>query len=66
MSTVKELIIDRVNSMSDDMDEMQVLDRLYMLSRLEHSRKRCETEGTIKDSDLDEHFREKRKQYAAL
>ena len=53
MSTAKELIIDRINSMPDDIDEMQVLDRLYMLSRLEHSRKRCETEGTIKDSDLD-------------
>ena len=52
MSTAKELIIDRVNNMSDDMDENQMLDRLYMLSRLEHSRKRCENEGTIKDSEL--------------
>ena len=58
MSTAKELIIDRVNNMSDDMDENQMIDRLYMLSRLEHSRKRCQEEGTIKDSELDEHFKE--------
>ena len=66
MSTAKELIIDRVNNMSDDMDENQMIDRLYMLSRLEHSRKRCQEEGTIKDSELDEHFKEKRRQYAGV
>ncbi len=66
MSTAKELILDRVNNMPDDMDEEQMLDRLYMLSRLEHSRKRCLEEGTIKDSELNEHFKEKRRRYAGV
>ena len=66
MSTAKKILIDRVNSMEDNLDEAQILDRLYMLSRLEHSKKRCEQEGTIKDAELDEHFREKRKNYAAF
>ena len=53
MSTAKEIFIDRVKSMEDDLVELH----LYMLTRLEHSRKRCAEEGTIKDSELDDHFK---------
>ncbi len=60
MSTAKSLLIDRINNISDDMDEMQILERLYMLSRFEHSLRRCETEGTVADSELDAIFAKKR------
>ncbi|SDA60785.1 hypothetical protein SAMN02910275_01543 [Butyrivibrio sp. INlla18] len=66
MSTDKELMLDRVNCMSDDMDSNEILGRLFMISRLEHSKKRCQEEGIIKDSELEEHFKEKRRKYAAL
>ena len=60
MSTAKALIIEKINSLSDEMDELQIIERLYMLARLEHSRNRCRTEGTISDASLDEHFKSKR------
>ncbi len=63
MSTAKSMIIDKVNSISDDMDEMQIIERLYMLARLEHSVDRCKKEGTVSDEQLDEHFAKKREAY---
>ena len=60
MSTAKAMVIDRINNISDNLDEMQIIERLYMLARLEHSIKRCEEEGGISDSDLDSHFKAKR------
>ena len=58
MSTAKAMVIDRINNISDNLDEMQIIERLYMLARLEHSIKRCEEEGSISDSDLDSHFKD--------
>lgn len=60
MSTAKATVIERINNISDNLDEMQIIERLYMLARLEHSIKRCENEGTVSDSELDSHFRAKR------
>lgn len=61
MSTAKAAVIDRINNISDNLDEMQIIERLYMLARLEHSIKRCEEEGSISDSDLDSHFKPRSK-----
>jgi hypothetical protein len=63
MSTAKTIMIERINNFSDDLNEMQILERLYMLSRLEHSMNRCEEEGTIPDDELDSHFQRKREAY---
>lgn len=60
MSNAKATVIDKVNNISDNLDEMQIIERLYMLTRLEHSIKRCNEEGTISDSELDNHFKAKR------
>ena len=60
MSSAKATVIDRIGNISDSLDEMQIIERLYMLARLEHSIKRCEEEGSISDSDLDSHFKAKR------
>ena len=60
MSTAKAMVIDRINNIPDNLDEMQIIERLYMLARLEHSIKRCEEEGSISVSDLDSHFKAKR------
>ena len=64
MSSSKLNVIERINRMPDDMDEVQLIERLYMLIRLEHSMKRCEEEGVYTDEELSEHFAEKRKQRA--
>ena len=43
----KALVIDKINSISDDMDEMQIIER-------------CEQEGTLSTDDIKNHFTEKR------
>lgn len=63
MSTAKAMVIDRINTFSDDIDEMQLIEQLYVLTRLEHSKKRCSEEGTISTKELKEHFANKRKIY---
>lgn len=52
--------------MPDDMDESQLIERLYMLMRLEHSQKRCDDEGTYSDEDVAAYFERKREQYAKI
>ncbi|MBD5106206.1 MAG: hypothetical protein HDT41_04435 [Lachnospiraceae bacterium] len=47
MSTAKEIVLENINKISNDLDEMEIVERLYMLFRLEHSKKRCKEEGTI-------------------
>ena len=59
MSTAKALLIDRINLISDDItDEMQIVEQLYVLTRLEHSKKRCEKEGTVSADEIRKHFAE--------
>ena len=64
MSGAKAVVIDKVNSLSDELDELQIIERLYMLARLEHSIKRVEKEGSISEDALVEHFRKKREALA--
>lgn len=33
VSTAKAMVIDRINNISDNLDEMQIIERLYMLAR---------------------------------
>jgi hypothetical protein len=66
MSSSKENVIDKINRMPDDMDESQLIERLYLLMRLEHSQQRCETEGTYTDEEVAEHFMRKREQFAKV
>lgn len=63
MSTSKANVIEKLNLMSDDLDETEIVDRLCMLYQLEHSVRRCAEEGTYSDDDFMEHFRRKKEQY---
>lgn len=64
MSNAKTAIMEHLNLISDDVtDEVEVLNRLYMLMRLEHSKERCKTEGTVSDTELAEYFSKKREKY---
>lgn len=66
MSSSKQSVIEKINLMPDDMDESQLIERLYMLMRLEHSQRRCETEGTFTDDEVAAHFARKRKKYSEI
>ena len=57
MSEAKAAVMKKLQNMPDDiLDEMEIISRLYMLVRLENSRKKCE-DGVLTDEELDEHFR---------
>lgn len=62
MSDSKASVIDKINMMPDDMDEAQLIERLYMLARLDHSKQRCKEEGTYTDAEIAEHFAKRREQ----
>lgn len=47
MSAAKANVLENLNKLSNDLDEMEIIERLYMLFRLEHSKNRCKEEGTI-------------------
>lgn len=51
MSSSKASIIEKLNHISDDMNEEEIIERLYMLMRLEHSRNRCDEEGVYSDEE---------------
>ena len=60
MSNAKAAIMEHLKLISDDMkDEDEVLNRLYMLIRLEHSKERCKSEGTVSDDEVAEYFSKK-------
>lgn len=42
MSESKSQVLKILNTTSDEMSEMEIVERLYMLTRLEHSIVRCE------------------------
>lgn len=50
MSAAKAIVLKNINKISNDLDEMEIIERLYMLSRLEHSRKHCKEQGTIRQN----------------
>ncbi len=67
MSNAKSAIMERLNTISDDVkDETEILNRLYMLIRLEHSRERCKSEGTVSDDEVAEYFSKKKEMYKEL
>lgn len=43
------------------MSKEEIIKRLYMLMRLEHSRNRCVKEGVYSDIEIAEHFSVKRR-----
>lgn len=47
MNEHKKNIINKIERISDDLNEMQIIERIYMLSRLEYSKERCKEEGVI-------------------
>jgi hypothetical protein len=61
MSSAKAIVMEHLKSISDDVsDEAEVLNRLYMLLRLEHSKERCKNEGTVSDDEVAEYFSKKK------
>ncbi len=66
MSTAKTLVIDKINTFPDDIDEMQLIEQLYVLTKLEHSRKRCKEEGTLTTQEIKSYFATKRRTYANI
>ena len=66
MNSSKKSVIEKISLMPDDMDESQLIERLYMLMRLEHSQKRCDAEGTYSDEAVAAYFERKREQYAKI
>ena len=66
MSSAKSILIDKINNVSDELDEMQIIEQLYVVSRLEHSKRRCEEEGTVTAKELKNHFANKRRAYAGV
>ena len=64
MNNAKPAIMEHLNMISDDVkDDVEIHNRLYMLIRLEHSRKRCKSEGTISDDEVAEYFSQRKKTY---
>ena len=66
MSEAKAAVMNNLKKIPDTItDEMEVINRLYALARLEHSKKRCEEEGVLSDEDVEAHFLKKRESYAS-
>lgn len=61
MSKSKKNILEKLDKIPDDMSEEQIIERLYMLMRLDHSMKRCEEEGVYSDEEVQAHFVAKRR-----
>ena len=47
MGAGKAAILEKLDQISDGLGEMEIIGRLYLLSRLEHSMARCKREGTM-------------------
>ena len=42
MGNSKQKIIEKLNCIPDDLSEEEIIERLYRMMRLEHSKQRCE------------------------
>ena len=60
MSESKSQVLKILNTIPDEMSEMEIVERLYMLTRLEHSIERCEKEGVYSDEEVTAHFQNRR------
>ena len=56
MSGSKASVIEKINRMPDELNEFELIERLYMLSRLEDSSQRCHTLGSLSVEDVSEYF----------
>jgi hypothetical protein len=53
MNKAKNNIIKKLDMISDDItNEYEIVERLHLLSRLEHSKERCKSEGTCSDEEM--------------
>ena len=56
MGNSKQKIIERLNCIPDDLSEEEIIERLYRIMRLEHSKQRCEKEEIFTDEQVMAHF----------
>ena len=47
MGNSKQKIIEKLNCIPDDLSEEEIIERLYRMMRLEHSKQRCEKEESM-------------------
>jgi 4-hydroxy-3-methylbut-2-enyl diphosphate reductase IspH len=60
MSTAKEAILNGLTDISDDIqDEFEVLEGLYKLIKLQHSRESVKNQGTLSTDEVREYFAKK-------
>jgi predicted transcriptional regulator len=56
MGNSKQKIIEKLNCIPDGLSEEEIIERLYRMTRLEHSKQRCEKEGIFTDEQVMAHF----------
>lgn len=59
MGNSKQKIIEKLKCIPDDLSEEEIIERLYRMMRLEHSKQRCEKEGNFTDEQVTAHFADK-------
>ena len=65
MSKAKELVLNKLYELPDNLqDEMEVIESLYKLIKLEKSKMSAETDGTLSTDDAKEYFANKHKKEA--
>lgn len=65
MSKAKELILNKLYEIPDDLqNEMEVIESLYKLIKLENSKVSAETYGTLSTNDAREYFANRHKNKA--
>lgn len=67
MSIAKELVMNKVYEIPDDLqDELEVLEGVYKLLKLERSKRSAETECTLSTNDVRKYFLNRHKKKTAL
>ncbi|MCF2640829.1 MAG: hypothetical protein PUB46_10715 [Lachnospiraceae bacterium] len=67
MSTAKQIIMDELLNISDDIqDEFEVLEGLYKMIKLKQSRQSVNEEGTLTTDEVRAHFERKHEKNGAL
>ena len=67
MSTAKQIIMDELLNISDDIqDEFEVLEGLYKMIKLKQSRQSVNEEGTLTTDEVRSHFERKHEKNGAL
>ncbi len=67
MSTAKQIIMDDLLNISDDIqDEFEILESLYKMVKLEQSRKSARENGTLTTEEVRAHFARKHDKDGAI